>query len=169
MRTTFGQASFVTPFAKSLTKTLDGKKYQLTALTIKPDGQQEWRNDSFADRILFAKLRKFHGYLDRRLIGARFHLAKNAHLRTKIIAVCEGTKETGHLHCAISVHETRLPKFREMFPSDLTHSMGKELWTKVSVGGTLQIDEIYDLPAWANYMTKSLYGDDCSDRVSIIL
>tara|TARA_R110002124_G_C8972960_1_gene515411 strand:+ start:3162 stop:3638 length:477 start_codon:yes stop_codon:yes gene_type:complete len=139
--------------------------YYTHALTLKPNS----KTFHFSDATLFRKIGEFHNLLDKKLVGCRFHKEKYRHLRTEIIAVCEGTKYTGHIHCAIRVHDSKLPKFRAMFPSDLTKSAeGQELWERVAVGGTIVVKDIYDAEGWAKYMTKSLSGDQCSDRVKVL-
>ena len=149
--------------------TSGNERFQLTSSTTSKNAKVQYWNGSFGDNILFSKLHRFHGLLDRALVGRRFNEAQNAQLRTKIIAISEGTKATGHLHCAIRVHESRLTRFNLMFPTDLTNSIGKSLWNKVAVGGTLKVDEIYNLDYWAGYIAKSLNGDSLSDRIQILV
>lgn len=142
------------------------ERFQLTASTASTLNYTKYvGEDNFSDSVLRSKLWKFHGILDRSLVGRRYHKPQNKHLRTQIIAVCEGNNLTGHLHCAIRVHESRLEKFNMLFPEAVSNSEGKRLWNKVATGGTVQVDEIYDLTSWAGYMAKSLAGNNASDRI----
>ena len=93
--------------------------YYTHALTLKPNST---KTCDFSDNVLFERLYRFHGLFDDALVGRRFYEEKNKHLRTQIIAVAEGNNDTGHLHCAIRVHETLLSKLNEIFPTDLTNA-----------------------------------------------
>lgn len=141
-------------------------KFQLTASDYASPANNHF-NINFSDNVLMSKLHKFHGLLDRELVARRFNEPQFNDFRTKIIAVCEGTRDTGHLHCAVCVHPSRLAKFSDIFSDSCGESKGHELWQKVAIGGTLVVKEIDDLSYWAAYMAKSLFGDNLSDRVII--
>lgn len=64
-----------------------------------------------SDEMLFSRLERFATLFDRKLVGRRFNEQKNSHLRTKFMAVAEGDRTTGHLHCAMKVHPDRAAKF----------------------------------------------------------
>lgn len=144
------------------------EKFQLTAQNGSSQRTENISTCNFNDKVLFDKLHRFHGLLDRDIVGRRFNEQKNKHLRTQIIAIAEGNEDTGHLHCAIRVHETRIQKFNEIFPVGVVNTMGKELWNMCAVGGTVVVEEVRGLEGWAEYITKFLFGDQCSDRVKFL-
>lgn len=148
--------------------TSSNEKFQLTAANSSIQRTQNIPNFNFYDKILFDKLYKFHGLIDSKIVANRFHQLKYTHLRTQIIAIAEGNADTGHLHCAIRVHETRIPKFDTIFPANIANAEGKQLWNKVCVGGTLDVQKMDTSDRWAKYMTKSMFGSQCSDRIRIL-
>lgn len=116
------------------------------------------------EQSLRASLWKYAGYLDKMLIGARYHKRQNAPYRTAYVAFVEGFPAVGHIHGFMRVHERHAEKF------DLMLSNGglESIWSALVVGGTSRFDRLYDHGGWLSYSTKEVNLSNPEDRFIVI-
>lgn len=112
------------------------------------------------------KLKKFHGYLDRALLGKHWH-RKPDDERTLFIAFPEHLKSNLHYHLLVKVKEDKKMDFRIEAP---------KAWGKVATSGSIEIGNSVNGPildsdvdsikvAW--YSTKNVWNDDCRENFVI--
>ena len=121
----------------------------------------------FSENALRQKLIGFLARLDRRLLGPRFNLPQYDALRSQAFVITEGSGMSAHLHGVVKVHDSRMLAINELFLEPDSRHLGKQLWTSVSRGGTIDVQPLHDVDVWAGYMLKSLYETDFSDRIYI--
>ena len=121
----------------------------------------------FSDNALRQRLLNFLARLDRRLIGSRFHLPKYNAMRSQAFVITEGSGTSAHQHGVLKVDDLHILAFNKLFLEHDTEHLGKQLWTSVSKGGTIDVKPLHDASGWADYMLKSFGETDFSDRIYI--
>ncbi|OZA16672.1 MAG: hypothetical protein B7X90_17515 [Novosphingobium sp. 17-62-19] len=100
-----------------------------------------------------AKLEKFHGHLDRKLIGRAF--LRRPEKRTDYIATIEKPDANIHIHALFKL--TGIQKLRFCLFAD-------GIWENMVKGGNLDIQVIHSAEGVADYITKEL-RPQTSDRL----
>ncbi|HEX7853468.1 MAG TPA: hypothetical protein VF503_07200 [Sphingobium sp.] len=100
---------------------------------------------------------KFHGYLDRKLIGRAF--LRRPDKRTDYIATIEKPDTNIHIHALFKM--SKIQKLRFCLIAD-------RIWETLVKGGNLNIQTVHCAEGVANYITKEL-RPETSDRLLLPL
>ncbi len=100
-----------------------------------------------------ATLERFHGHLDRKLIGRAF--LRRPKKRTIYIATIEKPDTNIHIHALFKM--TGMQKLRFCLIAD-------GIWEEMAKGGNLDIQAVHGAEGVANYITKEL-RPETSDRL----
>lgn len=109
-------------------------------------------NEPSNTNAIGAKLRRFFGMLDNKLLGARYHLAPLSR-RTFYTAFAENVDSNAHVHALLRVVPDRHATVERVLSGTR-----QPIWTKVAPLGTHVLRPITD-DGWARYSTKFLLPD----------
>lgn len=104
------------------------------------------------DEALIA-FERFHGQLDRRLVGRAFQ--RRPEKRSTYIATIEKPTRNIHIHALFKM--TKLQELR-------FHLVAKDLWKEITTFGHIDARRVWDAKGVADYITKEL-RPDTSDRL----
>lgn len=96
---------------------------------------------------------RFHGQLDRRLVGRAFQ--RRPEKRSTYIATIEKPTRNIHIHALFKM--TKLQELR-------FHLVAEHLWKKITISGHIDARRVFDAEGVADYISKEL-RPDTSDRV----
>lgn len=109
-------------------------------------------NEPSNSNVIGAKLRRFFGLLDNKLLGSRYHLAPLPR-RTFYTAFAENLDSNAHVHALLRVTPDRHDTIERVLSGTR-----QTIWTKVAPLGTHVLCPIID-GGWATYSTKFLFPD----------
>jgi hypothetical protein len=98
-------------------------------------------------------LEKFHGQLDRKLVGRAF--LRNPDKRSTYIATIEKPDANIHIHALFKLTEAQKLQFA---------LVANEIWGRLIRGGNLDIQPVHCVEGVADYITKEL-KPETSDRL----
>lgn len=100
-----------------------------------------------------ANLRDLHGYVDRRLLGTRFHKLPPAR-RSRFVAFVEAEGHHPHLHCGWFVPTgRRVMELARLFRHE-------NVWARFAPAGTFELRIIEQGRGWWSYATKHVTAED---------
>ncbi|TFU06196.1 hypothetical protein EUV02_04075 [Polymorphobacter arshaanensis] len=103
-------------------------------------------------------------YFNRRVLGSHYHRPSRIDDRITAVAVVEGLPDAGHLHGMFKVPQKYWTRVTDAFPAS-SDDARPDPWSRISPGGTYEVNLLRDASEWADYITKESWRPDFSEKI----